>query len=59
MGFSKISADADFGGGGWHIIPSGEHRESSPLARSMKKGWKVENNIFFVYSTVCIHVQYS
>ena len=31
MGFSKISADADFGGGVWHIIPSGEHREWTPL----------------------------
>jgi hypothetical protein len=31
MGFSKISADADFGGGVWHILPSGEHREWSPL----------------------------
>ena len=31
MGFSIISADADFGGGVWHIIPSGEHREWTPL----------------------------
>ena len=33
MGFSKISADADLKGGVWHILPSGEHRESSPLAK--------------------------
>ena len=35
MGFSKISADADFGGGVWHIIPSGEHREWTPLATGL------------------------
>ena len=36
MGFSKISADADFGGGVWHILPSGEHREWSPLGCLLK-----------------------
>ena len=36
MGFSKISADADLKGGVWHILPSGEHREWSPLVPSLE-----------------------
>ena len=68
MGFSKISADADFGGGVWHIIPSGEHREWAPLAiatrssysRSIRApihqisgaGWFKKKQLFRVYFCV-------
>ena len=38
MGFSKISADADLKGGVWHILPSGEHREWSPLGFDVLSG---------------------
>ena len=49
MGFSKISADADFGGAVWHILPSGEHREWAPLVCSV-----VVYIILKIYITVIV-----